>query len=65
MREMMQLLTGKVAGVKDNNGRYPQGSINYLIQKRIDQLNRLQKTFSSESGKPGKRDFARKNERKS
>ena len=59
--QMMQLMTGKQAGVKDKNKQYPQGSINYLVQKRIDKLNKLQKTFSDDS-KIKKRDFSRKNE---
>lgn len=62
--EMMRLLTGKDAGVKDDKGQYPEGSINYLVQKRIDQLNSLHKTFSSDS-KAHRRDFIRKNELKS
>jgi predicted ATP-dependent protease len=63
--EMIQLLTAKEAGVKDKNNHYPQGTVNYLVQKRIDQLNRLHKTFADASSKPQKRDFSRKNERKS
>lgn len=61
--EMMQLLTGKEAGVKDKKGQYPKNTINYLVQKRVDQLNQLRKTFS-DSNIESKRDFSRKNERK-
>jgi lon-related putative ATP-dependent protease len=61
--QMMTLLTGKEAGDKDEDGHYPQGTINYLIQKRIDQLNRLRRKFA-EDGKVKKPDFSRKNERK-
>jgi predicted ATP-dependent protease len=63
--QMMQLLTGKVAGTEDERGRYPEGSINYLVQQRINQLNRLYRSFSSDASRQSKRDFARKNERKS
>ncbi len=59
--QMMELLTGKEAGVKDKNNHYPQGSINYLVQKRIDQLNKLRKTYADDN-KIQKRDFSRKNE---
>ncbi|MCG6938240.1 MAG: AAA family ATPase [Gammaproteobacteria bacterium] len=62
--QMMQLLTGKDAGVKDVNGNYPQGTVNYLVQRRVEQLNKLHKTFSDDS-KIHKRDFTRKNELKS
>jgi lon-related putative ATP-dependent protease len=61
--QMMQLLTGRDAGVKDAAGHYPEGSINYLVHKRIGQLNKLRKRFDDEH-KTEKRDFSRKNERK-
>jgi predicted ATP-dependent protease len=61
--QMMELLTGRKAGVKDAASHYPEGSINCLVQKRIDQLNKLRKTFADEN-KTEKRDFSRKNERK-
>ena len=59
----MELLTGREAGEKDSSGHYPEGSINYLVQKRICELNKLRKTFADENRKE-KRDFSRKNERK-
>jgi len=62
--QMMTLLTGKEAGDKDEGGHYLQGTINYLIQNRIGQLNRLRRKFSDD-GKVKKLDFSRKNERKS
>ena len=61
--QMMELLTGREAGVIDGSGHYPEGSINYLVQKRIEELNKLQKTFADKNRKE-KRDFSRKNERK-
>ena len=61
--QMMQLLTGRDAGVKDAAGHYPEGSINYLVRKRIGELNKLRKRFADEH-KTEKRDFSRKNERK-
>jgi hypothetical protein len=62
--QMMALLTGKEAGIKDKNNHYPQGTINYLVQKRIDKLNKLRKTFA-DNNKLQKRNFSRKNEQKS
>jgi hypothetical protein len=61
--QMMELLTGRDAGVKDATGHYPEGSINYLVHKRIGQLNKLRKSFADDN-KTEKRDFSRKNERK-
>ena len=62
--QMMELLTGKEAGVKDKNNRYPQGTVNYLVQKRIDKLNKLHKSFAAENKVP-EHNFSRKNELKS
>ncbi len=59
--QLMELLTGKEAGVKDKNNHYPAGTINHMVQKRIDQLNTLRKYFADEN-KVKKRDFSRKNE---
>lgn len=62
--QMMELLTGKKAGVKDKNNNYAEGTINYLVQKRVDKLNSLRKTFAAEH-KTHEHDFTRKNERES
>jgi predicted ATP-dependent protease len=62
--QMMALLTDRKAGVKDKNNHYPQGSVNYLVQKRIDKLNKLRKKFAADNKVPG-HNFSRKNERKS
>lgn len=59
--QLMELLTGKEAGVKDKNNHYPAGTINHMVQKRIDQLNTLRKSFADDN-KVKKRDFSRKNE---
>jgi ATP-dependent Lon protease len=34
----IEILTGVTAGERDKNGRYPEGTINYLIQKRLNEL---------------------------
>ena len=59
--QMIELLTGKEAGVKDKNNHYPKDTINYMVQKRVDQLNTLRKSFADENTVK-KRDFSRKNE---
>ncbi len=58
--QMMELLTGKAAGIKDEDNHYPQATINYRVQKRIDQLNKLRRSF--DDGDVKKHSFARKNE---
>jgi lon-related putative ATP-dependent protease len=44
--EMISILTGVDAGKADKKGEYPQGTINYLAQKRMYKLTRLRKEFS-------------------
>jgi ATP-dependent Lon protease len=34
----IEILTGITAGERDKNGKYPEGTINYLIQKRLIEL---------------------------
>lgn len=36
--EGMEILTGKVSGIKDENGKFPKGSINYLVEEKLKQL---------------------------
>ncbi|MEO0091828.1 MAG: ATP-binding protein [candidate division WOR-3 bacterium] len=36
--EGIELLTGLKAGEKDENGNYPQGTVNYLVNERLKQL---------------------------
>lgn len=36
--EGIEILTGLSAGVKDKNGKYPEGTVNYLVSKRIKEL---------------------------
>ncbi len=62
--QMMELLTDRKAGVKDKNNHYPQRTINYLVQKRIDELNKLRKFFAADNKVP-EHNFTRKNELKS
>jgi len=62
--QMMELLTGVSAGAKDKTNKYPEGTVNYQVQKRVDKLNKLRKTYAAEH-KAREHDFTRKNEPKS
>jgi len=36
--EGMEILTGKISGQKDKNGKFPKGSINYLVEEKLKHL---------------------------
>ncbi|HKJ50557.1 MAG TPA: ATP-binding protein [Gammaproteobacteria bacterium] len=44
--EVMELLSGMPAGEPDADGRYPEQSFNYLIQRRIEKLQNQQRKFA-------------------
>ncbi len=46
VEDVMQLLTGMEPGRPGGSGGYPQKSFNYLLQKRIEKLQGLQKRYS-------------------
>jgi predicted ATP-dependent protease len=46
VEDVMQLLSGMKPGSADARGCYPQQSFNYLVQKRIEKLQRLQKQYT-------------------
>lgn len=46
--EALELLTGLTAGDMDENGCYPEGTINALVVERLDQLHKLHKQESSD-----------------
>ena len=46
--EGVELLTGKPAGEKDGNGAYPQGTVNFLVDKKLRELAEGLKKFGSE-----------------
>jgi predicted ATP-dependent protease len=50
VEEMMQLLSGMQPGRANANGKYPQRSFNYLILRRIDKLQKMQKKFAHDDG---------------
>ncbi|MDQ1238091.1 MAG: hypothetical protein QG577_275 [Thermodesulfobacteriota bacterium] len=46
----IELLTGISAGQPDENGDYPEGTINYLVNLRLDELSRGMKEYESSDG---------------
>ncbi|MFP4686873.1 MAG: Lon protease family protein, partial [bacterium] len=44
--EGIELLTGKPAGEKQQDGSYPEGSVNYAVQKKLKELAEKAKKFS-------------------
>ncbi len=44
--EVMELLSGLPAGEPDADGRYPEQSFNYRVQRRIEKLQRQQRKFA-------------------
>ena len=40
VEDVMQLLSGLEPGVADAEGRYPPGSFNFLVQQRVEELQR-------------------------
>jgi predicted ATP-dependent protease len=50
--EGIELLTGVPAGDLDEDGNYPEGSINYRVQERLQALAEKRDSFA-ESGEEG------------
>ncbi len=51
--EGIALLTGMPAGEPDEDGRYPEDSINYLVQQRLIELAEKRRDFSEAGAKKG------------
>jgi hypothetical protein len=45
----IEILTGVPAGQPDENGDYPEGTINYLVDERLEELARGIKEFEGPS----------------
>jgi predicted ATP-dependent protease len=52
--EGIEILTGKPAGRKQDDGTYPEGSINYLVDKKLNVLAEGLKKFAGEEEKKKK-----------
>jgi len=48
-------LTGKASGVKGSDGVYPEGSINYMVDQKLQELAEGLKQFAGEEAKEEKR----------
>ena len=48
--EAIELLTGLAAGERDASGKFPPGSLNYLVEKRLKQLANVRKDFINRQG---------------
>lgn len=49
VEQALEMLTGLEAGERDEQGHYPAGSLNSLVQKRLEELNDVQQEFSSKA----------------
>jgi predicted ATP-dependent protease len=47
--EGIEILTGLPAGKPDEDGRYPEGSLNYQVQERLAQLAEKRQAFGASS----------------
>lgn len=47
--EGIEVLTGMEAGVRDSNGRFPRGTVNYNVDKRLSELAEAVKAFEAAS----------------
>jgi len=53
--EGIELLTGIPAGQRRNDGRFPKGTINYLVDRRLKEMSESLKAYQPEApGKPDK-----------
>lgn len=52
----IELLTGIPAGQPDENGDYPEGTINYLVNLRLDELSQGMKEYESSDGRDEEED---------
>ncbi len=52
--EGIELLTGVSAGTPDEEGNYPEGTINYLVDMRLEELSRGIKEFEAAAEEAGK-----------
>ncbi|MDQ7784316.1 MAG: ATP-binding protein [Desulfomonilaceae bacterium] len=52
--EGIELLTGMPAGTPDDEGNYPEGTINYLVDTRLEELSRGIKEFEAAAEEAGK-----------
>ena len=54
MEEGLEILTGMSAGEPDDEGDYPEGTINYLVTKRLHEIRASLKPEDKNNGKQGR-----------
>jgi predicted ATP-dependent protease len=50
--EGIAILTGVEAGVKDGDGKYPENTVNYLVDEKLKSIAKSLKAFGEEEKKP-------------
>ena len=50
----LKSLTGIPAGQADDEGEFPEGTINYLVNENLDELTRRLKEYESPQGEEAK-----------
>jgi lon-related putative ATP-dependent protease len=63
MEEGLEILTGKTAGELQPDGTYPEGSINQLVMKRLDEISAAMKAKKEEEKEEETSDVVHKEER--
>jgi len=48
--EAIELLTGMDFGIRDGEGRFPEGSFNYLVEKRLDDFAEIVEKKTEKAG---------------
>lgn len=56
IEEGIEVLTGKAAGEKQSDGAYPEGTINFLVAKRLMELAKTLKEFGNGKGSSDKKE---------
>ena len=54
MEEGLEILTGMKAGEPDDEGNYPEGSINHMVMKRLEDIRASLKPEDKDNGGAGK-----------
>jgi ATP-dependent Lon protease len=58
--EGIEILTGRPAGERGEDGSYPEGSVNFLVDKKLKEFAKGLKEFGEEEGEEKKRQAKRK-----
>ncbi len=50
VEEGIEILTGVTAGVRGKDGRYPDGTVNFLVEKKLDEMSDKMREFGERNG---------------